>query len=272
MHYDGTLADGTPFDSSRKRGQPFVFTRQSPSRVSAPTSLLSPKLTCASLPQSELAKSSRVSTRPFDSNLATTGPSCAPRVTLPPTRERWRIGTHRRFGRRLVDGKPACSSSWGEGPRHGEGLLHRRRLNCSKRRPNELETSDNARLAERDLGRRTLIFDNKLERLRKQPRTASETPPLTMFTRAHRLGRRTPGHVPWGAAHPHHPSRPGLRSSWGWRCHPGRCDVGVRGALFLRFRLEAPWGGRARAELTNVCRVQVELLDIKNRKAGKDEL
>ncbi|KAM0750719.1 hypothetical protein T439DRAFT_325772 [Meredithblackwellia eburnea MCA 4105] len=26
MHYDGKLADGTPFDSSRKRGQPFVFT------------------------------------------------------------------------------------------------------------------------------------------------------------------------------------------------------------------------------------------------------
>ncbi|KAJ2706713.1 Fork head 1 [Coemansia sp. IMI 203386] len=24
MHYDGTLADGTPFDSSRKRGKPFV--------------------------------------------------------------------------------------------------------------------------------------------------------------------------------------------------------------------------------------------------------
>ncbi|KAL8278264.1 hypothetical protein RQP46_009296 [Phenoliferia psychrophenolica] len=26
MHYDGTLQDGTPFDSSRKRGQPFSFT------------------------------------------------------------------------------------------------------------------------------------------------------------------------------------------------------------------------------------------------------
>jgi len=26
MHYDGALADGTPFDSSRKRGQPFTFT------------------------------------------------------------------------------------------------------------------------------------------------------------------------------------------------------------------------------------------------------
>ncbi|ORY47584.1 hypothetical protein BCR35DRAFT_310917 [Leucosporidium creatinivorum] len=25
MHYDGALADGTAFDSSRKRGQPFVF-------------------------------------------------------------------------------------------------------------------------------------------------------------------------------------------------------------------------------------------------------
>ncbi|KAK4700367.1 hypothetical protein P7C70_g5884, partial [Phenoliferia sp. Uapishka_3] len=26
MHYDGRLADGTPFDSSRKRGTPFSFT------------------------------------------------------------------------------------------------------------------------------------------------------------------------------------------------------------------------------------------------------
>ncbi|GAA5915336.1 hypothetical protein JCM5296_000047 [Sporobolomyces johnsonii] len=26
MHYDGKLSNGTPFDSSRKRGQPFVFT------------------------------------------------------------------------------------------------------------------------------------------------------------------------------------------------------------------------------------------------------
>ena len=26
VHYDGTLTDGTPFDSSRKRGQPFKFT------------------------------------------------------------------------------------------------------------------------------------------------------------------------------------------------------------------------------------------------------
>ncbi|GAA6064696.1 hypothetical protein JCM10212_005764 [Sporobolomyces blumeae] len=26
MHYDGALSNGTPFDSSRKRGQPFVFT------------------------------------------------------------------------------------------------------------------------------------------------------------------------------------------------------------------------------------------------------
>ncbi|KAK4049809.1 Peptidyl-prolyl cis-trans isomerase fpr2 [Microbotryomycetes sp. JL201] len=26
MHYDGALIDGTPFDSSRKRGQPFTFT------------------------------------------------------------------------------------------------------------------------------------------------------------------------------------------------------------------------------------------------------
>ncbi|KAM0790285.1 hypothetical protein ACM66B_005587 [Microbotryomycetes sp. NB124-2] len=26
MHYDGELANGTPFDSSRKRGKPFTFT------------------------------------------------------------------------------------------------------------------------------------------------------------------------------------------------------------------------------------------------------
>lgn len=40
MHYDGTLSDGTPFDSSRKRGSPFSFTRAFPAFPPVPTDSL----------------------------------------------------------------------------------------------------------------------------------------------------------------------------------------------------------------------------------------
>lgn len=41
MHYDGALDNGTPFDSSRKRGQPFVFKGElSPRAIPATASLI----------------------------------------------------------------------------------------------------------------------------------------------------------------------------------------------------------------------------------------